>query len=101
MKRTEKIEFRVSENEKEQITQRAKEGNLSLSKYCRQVSMNRQLKLKDADRQLLIELGRIGNNLNQVAKQLNQTGKTNESINPILEGIKIILKQIYYEPKRR
>lgn len=77
-KRTELVRMRLTEEEKEQIQLKMKElGIQNMSAYLRKMALDGicvQVDLSDV-RQMTYQIGRIGNNLNQIAKYANQTGK--------------------------
>jgi hypothetical protein len=72
-----RLAVRLSENEREHVVRRAEKARLTLSEYFRasilgpefvsNIDPVRQKQLQDISR----ELGRQGNNLNQIAKHLN------------------------------
>lgn len=71
--RTIAIKTLVNEKEYEEITGNAEQAGMARGAYLRALGMEHQIVIpKPAiSREALIELGRIGNNLNQVAKALN------------------------------
>ena len=60
----------------QQIKEKAKEQGLSFSSYVCQSALSNKapdLETKKQIKELYLELGRIGNNLNQIAYQLNKS----------------------------
>ena len=95
------VRFRVSEEMYELISDEARKSGLSLSDYCRNALLNRPTtKLpiiihdESAILQELRNINKLGSNLNQIAKHLNQGGAATELL---LEDIKkeITLLDIY------
>ncbi len=79
--RTENLHFRVTRAEKEQIKRYAKRAGMSMSDYARRQALQKQVKIVTPEfisdyKQICGELGRFGNNINQIAKYLNSTGDT-------------------------
>ena len=76
-RRVKRIEIRLTETEEVCLIDLAKERGLSLSDHVRQVVLNCKPRIQKAtpERAVLIkglgDLGRVGNNLNQIAKALN------------------------------
>ena len=77
------INFRVTLNEQMQLETFAKNYGLNVVEYVRRRAFQKQLPkfvMSGLERDLLIELSRIGNNINQMSKRVNQG-------NPNLKGI--------------
>ena len=77
------INFRVTLNEQIQLESFAKNYGLNVVEYVRGRALQKQLPkfvMSGLERDLLIELSRIGNNINQMSKRVNQG-------NPNLKGI--------------
>lgn len=69
-RKTSRLELRLTLEEKDRLYKMAKENNKTVAQYIREVVLNGKLVTK-TDVQTVIELKRIGNNLNQIAKQIN------------------------------
>ena len=97
---THHINLRLTDVQYEVITERAKQANLSLSEYIRRQLIKGKVTVKYelvADlpelEKLIAEFGKIGSNLNQIAKHFNSGGihsqeiknQLNESIADIFE----------------
>ena len=66
------IDFKCTKEEKEKIIKKA--STLSVSEYVRRAALDKSLKiLSTIDRETRIELSRMGNNINQIARVLNAT----------------------------
>ena len=85
-KRTQSIILRLTEKEKEMLVFLAKRHDMNISSYVRNMSLKGSVVTK-TDIQTVIELKRIGNNLNQIAKQIN--------LIPHEDNIKIHLQEIH------
>lgn len=78
MSRKRYIQIRVTDDEMKEIKQRA--GSVSTSTFLRQIALNQPIVqsapvqkkiIHSVDPALIREVNRIGNNINQIAKQLN------------------------------
>ena len=81
------IRFRVSEEMYELISDEARKSGLSLSDYCRNALLNRPTtKLpiiihdESAILQELRNVNKLGSNLNQIARHLNQGGEATKTL---------------------
>ena len=81
------IHFRVSEAFYEVIAHEAKQCGLSISEFCRRVLINRPIKklpvIIHDEREIKQELrniNKLGNNLNQIARYLNEGGQMNKAL---------------------
>jgi len=81
------IKLRVSEKERDRWNAKAKNAGLTLADYFRKladeeptnitpVGLNSRRKFTPADPELVRQIARIGNNLNQIAKAVNQGHST-------------------------
>jgi bifunctional pyridoxal-dependent enzyme with beta-cystathionase and maltose regulon repressor activities len=82
------------------IESQSKTYGLSVVEYVRKRALNKQLPkhtISPINRELLIELSRIGNNVNQLAKKSNQNFLDKYVYNRDLRELKDILNQIKTE----
>ena len=79
-----KVSVRLSDSEKEKLELNASLAGLKISAYIRHVISNTKPPIHRFDKTMVIQVAKIGNNLNQIAKHTN-THKT-------IDGI--VLKQI-------
>ena len=79
-----KISIRLNGNEKEKLELNASLSDLKVSAYIRHIILNTKPPIHKFDQSLVVQVVKIGNNLNQIAKHAN-THKT-------IDGI--VLKQI-------
>lgn len=79
-----KVSVRLSDSEKEKLELNASLAGLKISAYIRHVISNAKPLVHKFDKTMVIQVAKIGNNLNQIAKHAN-THKTIDSI---------VLKQI-------
>jgi len=90
IKRTKKIEVRVSKEEYEQLLQ--KKTKARLAEWVREACLRSELSKKSkpvpkVDPALLVALSKIGGNLNQIARHLNmdRTLSAQEKVKALLE----------------
>lgn len=88
--RTAKVQiiFRVTEEEAEQIKAKVKESGLSQKDYLMKVALGRKIQNTDGIKAVIPEIKRIGNNLNQIAKHMN------EGNYPIMQEVKENQKEL-------
>ena len=85
------INLRVTLNEQVQLEEIAKMYGLNLIEYIKRRALQKQLPkftMSGLQRDLLIELSRIGNNINQMSKRVNQG-------NPNLKGLESELSNLH------
>lgn len=69
--KTERLVIRLKKGEKEQIRKLARSADLSISSYCMMSIFSRKIVAK-TDIQTVLQLKKIGVNINQIAKYVNQ-----------------------------
>ena len=68
------IKFRVSEEEAEQLRKKVEQSGKSMQEYLLSCALNKPITNTDGLKEIYPELKRQGNNLNQIAKKLNENG---------------------------
>ncbi|MFH5978250.1 plasmid mobilization protein, partial [Clostridium perfringens] len=71
-KREKQIKFYVNEKEYEQIKKKVKKSKLKQQEYLIKSALNKKIIVIDGLKEILLELSREGNNLNQIAKKINE-----------------------------
>ena len=74
-----KVSVRLSDSEKEKLELNASIAGLKASAYIRHVISNAKPLVHKFDKTMIIQISKIGNNLNQIAKHAN-THKTIDGI---------------------
>lgn len=99
LKHTHRIYLRLTDTEYEIVSANAKDANLSLAEYVRKQVMNQKIIIKYeivADlpelKKLIAEFGKIGSNLNQIARHFNSGGIHSQEMR---KAIKQNLARIY------
>ena len=101
--RTERLQLRVSSEEKEAIAQKAADANMSIADYIVALSANQKIIDAKIIAQLILEVRRIGVNVNQVAAVANyqkfankeMLSKVNDGQNQIIDLLMKILSEVY------
>ena len=73
-KRNVQINIRISEAEAEQLRKKVEQSGMSQQEYILSCVLNKPITNTDGIKELIPELKRVGNNLNQIAKKLNENG---------------------------
>ena len=71
MRKTDRIEIRVTPEEKMLITTKSKEANKSISEYIIKSSIGKEIIVIKELPEMITELRRIGNNINQLTRLAN------------------------------
>ena len=69
-KRNQTISIRLTPAEKKEITAKAKQAKMTLTDYLIECSRNTEITVTDLS-EVLVDLKRIGNNINQIARKIN------------------------------
>ena len=70
-KRDKTLTIRLTESEKMMIEKKASKAKLNLTEYIISVSSKSKISVTEDTKPLLMELKRIGNNINQIAMKIN------------------------------
>ncbi|MFA6016289.1 MAG: plasmid mobilization relaxosome protein MobC [Gallionellaceae bacterium] len=96
-----RLEIRLSLDDEEAIKERSLQaGCSSVSDYLRRMALDGQITIamSRADVDLTRELNRIGVNLNQGIKKLNETGRRSDDLMESLTRLNTILDQLEAPP---
>lgn len=101
-KRSLRIDIRLTPKEYEKAQQMASENNLTISELFRSKTLKNQLprRVTKVASQTYWELGKIGNNLNQITKAINTSVLMGEPIvvnRTLLEQLRDMVKQVRRE----
>ncbi len=92
-KRKVPVTFWLSENELLSLKNKISNTSLSRSDYLRKCSLNKNITVVPGLRDLIIEIKRIGNNLNQITRSVNTGALT--VLGDDLSSIKKDLKTVW------
>lgn len=99
-KRNVRIEFRVTDEEREQIAQRmAQAGAVNANAYLRKMAIDGMIIRLDLPElnELVSLLRRCSNNINQLAKRVNETGRFYQAD---MEGLHEQMEELWEEAKK-
>ena len=86
-------QFVLRQKKKEEIIAKAKQANMTLTDYLIECSRNTEITVTDLS-EVLIELKRIGNNLNQIARKANSRRFFFPKFDSVVKGQRIIYDAI-------
>nr|WP_316620955.1 MobC family plasmid mobilization relaxosome protein [uncultured Ruminococcus sp.] len=92
-KRNQTISIRLTTEEKEEIITKAKLSQMTLTDYLIACSRNTEITVTDLSK-VLIELKRIGNNINQIARKINSKRFFFGKFDSVVEGQRKIYNAI-------
>lgn len=94
--RPKQIVIRMSKSEYETIKKNIELSGMKQQEYLVKALTEKEIKNTDAIRELLPQLGKVGNNLNQIAKKLNQVGYVdyNGELKDALKGCDEVWQQL-------
>ena len=72
--RPKQLSFRVNEEEYQKLQERVQESGKNQQEYILSCVLDKKIVNTDGIKELIPELKRIGNNLNQIAKRCNEGG---------------------------
>lgn len=103
LKRSHNIMLRLNDTEYAIVTENAKNAHLPIAEYVRKSLMNKKASVKYeivADipelKKLIAEFGRIGNNLNQIARHFNTGGIHSQDIRKEISQCIVELYEMKY-----
>ena len=84
-KRNQTISIRLTTEEKKEIVAKAKQAQMTLTDYLIECSSTTDITVTDLS-EVLVELKRIGNNINQIARKINSKRFFFGNFNSVIEG---------------
>lgn len=88
------LTIRLTKAEKERIERNAKRAGRSITDYLVLLSLETPIHVAEDVKALLIELKRIGNNLNQIAAKINVGAFRSYNFEDMIDGQKMIYEQL-------
>lgn len=83
-KNIKKITIRVTQDEAEKINKKAMESYLTQNEYIKRSALNKDIIVVEGLKDLTLEIKRIGININQISKKLNQDNNLTDKEKEIL-----------------
>jgi len=102
-KRNIQVKFWVTHNEHCKISEKVKLSNMTMNRFFINAALKKEIIIYDFSSlfELSAQISKIGNNINQIAKKLNQGGLTNKNemdfLKDSLTNINIVMLQIYHD----
>ena len=93
-KRNQTLTIRVTEGEKDAITQKAAKARMSVTDYIVASSQLTQIHVAEDTRPLVTELKRIGNNLNQISTKINAGAFQSYNFQEVIEMLRSIYEAL-------
>lgn len=85
--RPKQVVIRLTEEEFMYLQEQVERAGMNQQEYCRKSILGKEIRNMDGIKEVIPQLGRIGNNLNQIARILNQHSKINtEELSQTLKG---------------
>ncbi len=94
-RRNETLTVRLTRTEKANIIAKAKRANMNLTEYILAISKQTEIILPPDTAPIVIELKRIGNNLNQIAAKVNSGVAYAEGLQTVVENQNKIYGLLY------
>lgn len=82
--------FRVNEKEYNKIKSKIEKSELNTSEYLLKTAMNKEIIVIDGLEEIIMQLRKIGNNINQLTKLCNQGRITNINLEDVKKEMKSI-----------
>lgn len=95
-KRDQSIKIRVTQDEKDRLNELKTQGELA--GWMRELALNAK-PIKRADPQLVRAIGRLGSNLNQIAKHANTNKQLDNSVLSTVNRIELLLIDVINQYK--
>ena len=93
-KRDKTLTIRLTESEKALIEKKAKRANMNFTEYIIAVSNRSKINVAEDAKPLLVELKRIGNNINQIAMKINSGAVSSYNFTEVINMQRKIYEQM-------
>ncbi|MBQ7964737.1 MAG: plasmid mobilization relaxosome protein MobC [Ruminococcus sp.] len=94
-KRNKTLSIRLTEAEKNKIINKAKKSKMTVTDYVVSLSDKMEIKLPPDLSPVVVEMKRLGNNLNKIAMKLNSGVVYTPDFKSVLDNQKVIYEMIY------
>ncbi len=94
--RAERVAFRVTQDEADRLQIAADRAGVTVSEYCRAAALGARLRArKERDvSSALVELNRVGVNLNQIARALNRGTGLPSDLSEVLDEVRAAVERL-------
>ena len=93
-KRDKTLTVRLTESEKANIEKKAAKAKMNLTEYIIAVSNKSKINVTEDTKPLLVELKRIGNNINQIAMKINSGALSSYNFTEVINMQRKIYEQM-------
>lgn len=93
-KRAETLTIRLTKTEKEMIQKKAKKAQLSVTDFLVTTTLHTEIHVTEDVKPLLIELKRIGNNINQITMKINAGAFHSADFSDVILGQRMLYEQL-------
>ena len=93
-KRDKTLTIRLTESEKANIEKKAAKAKMNLTEYIIAASNKSKIKVAEDTKPLLVELKRIGNNINQIAMKINSGALSSYNFTEVINMQRKIYEQM-------
>lgn len=93
-KRDKTLTIRLTESEKANIEKKAAKAKMNLTEYIIAASNKSKIKVAEDTKPLLVELKRIGNNINQIAMKINSGAVSSYNFTEVINMQRKIYEQM-------
>lgn len=101
MKKVLKINSRVKDEEYDKFNELVKKSKLNKSEFIRRSVLNKEIIVIDGVRELVFELKKIGNNLNQLTRAVNSgMVKDLEELKGIKADLRVVFQKLIIALKK-
>lgn len=99
-KRDKTLTVRLTSTEKDMITAKASKAKMSLTDFLVAVSLQTPIHIAEDVKPLLVELKRIGNNVNQITTKVNAGAVYANGLQEVADELHGIYEQVYRIARR-
>ena len=93
-KRAETLTIRLTKAEKEMIQKKARKAQLSVTDFFVTTSLRTEIHVAEDIKPLLVELKRIGNNINQITMKINTGAFHSADFAEVIQVQRMIFEQL-------
>lgn len=93
-KRNKTLTIRLTEKEKILIQKKAQKAKLSVTDFLVSASLRTEIHVAEDVKPMLIELKRIGNNINQITMKINAGAFSSADFSEVIQGQHLLYEQL-------
>lgn len=93
-KRSKTLTIRLTEKEKTVIQKKARKAKLSITDFLVSASLRTEIHVAEDIKPMLIELKRIGNNINQITMKINAGAFSSADFSEVIHGQRLLYEQL-------